>query len=327
MPKPFTYSMNTHKVSVVSKPSYDNDELVYNAIKKTLRPLGGIETFVKPGQRVLLKPNFVINSPSDPSAWTHPSIILQTARLVREAGAKEIYIGDSPGIGNVFRIANKMGITADKLEELGAQLVDFRAKSIISDNLENGRFETLSLSTQALEFDTLINLCKAKTHTQMVLTGAVKNLFGCVPGRRKALMHCLAKNSRYLFARMLIDVHRHLNATLHLMDGIIVMDGQGPTQGTPRPWGWLLASRDPVALDTVMAKSLGYEIDEVPVLNAAKDMKFGNTDLTSIDLVGSRLEQMTPPYWNRARMSPISFNPLRMIVSYLRHRVAGQLPG
>lgn len=318
--------MNDKIVSVISQSSYDNDELIYSAIKNSLQPLGGIEAFVKSGQRVLLKPNFVINNPSDPSAWTHPSIILQTAKLAKEAGAREIFIGDSPGIGNVFRIAKKMGITPDKLQEIDAKLVDFRAKRIVSDQLENGRFGTLSISVEALEIDTLINLCKAKTHTQMVLTGAVKNLFGCVPGRRKALMHCLVNNSRYLFARMLLDIHRQLNAALHLMDGVIAMDGQGPTQGTPRPWGWLLASKDPVALDTVMARALGYELDEVPVLKAAKNMKFGNSDLGSIDLVGSRIEHMAPLNWNRARMSPISFNPIRMILSYLRHRVLAQLP-
>ncbi|MFC1664162.1 DUF362 domain-containing protein [Pseudomonadota bacterium] len=318
--------MNDHRVSVVPQSSYDDPEMVYAAIKKTLEPLGGIEAFVKPGQRVLLKPNLVINSPSDPSAWTHPSVIMQTARLVKEAGAKEIFIGDSPGIGSVFLIAKKMGITPEMLQKIDAKLIDFREKKLISKKLENGRFETLSLSVDALEIDTLINLCKAKSHSQMVLTGAVKNLFGCVPGRQKALMHCMVKNNRYLFARMLIDVQRNLNASLHLMDGIVAMDGQGPTKGTARPWGWLLACKDPVALDTIMATALGYSIHEVPVLKAAKDMKFGNTDLQSIDLVGAQIKHMKPQHWNRAHMLPISFNPVRMIVSYLRHRMLTQLP-
>ena len=319
-------NMNDKIVSVVSLSNYEQNKLVYEAIKCSLRPLGGIGAIVKAGQRVLLKPNFVINNPSNPSAWTHPTVILQTAKLVKEAGASKIFIGDLPGIGNVFRIAKKMGITPDVLHQVGAVLVDFRSKRIVSDNLKNGQFKAISLSDNALEIDTLINLCKAKTHTQMVLTGAVKNLFGCVPGRRKALMHCLVNNSSYLFARMLLDVHRQLNAAVHIMDGIIAMDGQGPTKGTPRPWGWLLASKDPVALDTVMANALGYESDEVPVLRAAKDMKFGNTDLNSIDLVGSHIEHMAPLNWNRALMSPISFNPIRMIVNYLRHRVLAQLP-
>jgi len=318
--------MNDHTVSVVSQTDYKSDLQIYDAIQNALQPLGGIQAYVNPGQRVLLKPNFVINSPSDPTAWTHPSVILQTAKLVKEAGAREIYIGDSPGIGSVDRIAKKMGITQDKLKKVNAKLVDFRTRRIVSTKLDNGRFKTLSLSTDALEVDVIINLCKAKTHTQMVLTGAVKNLFGCVPGRKKALMHCMVKNSRYVFARMLIDVHRQLNATLHLMDGVIAMDGQGPTQGNPRPWGWLLASKDPVALDTIVAAALGYKIDEIPVLKAASDMNYGRTDLESINLVGASIDDMKPSRWNRASMLPISFNPVRMVISYMRHRVLAQLP-
>ncbi|MBI5155102.1 DUF362 domain-containing protein [Candidatus Poribacteria bacterium] len=273
-----------------------------------------------PGARVLLKPNFVRAMAPESGGVTHPAFIAAVAELVREAGAGEILVGDSPAFGSAAGAAARIGLR-ELLVPSGARIIEFQAVRRVHEGLQGGVFRALSLSGEALDADVLINLPKAKAHCQMVLTGAVKNLFGCIPGRRKALMHCLVKNDRYLFGRMLVDNARSLGAELHLLDGVVAMEGQGPANGTPRPWGWILAAADPFALDRVMAAALGYQLDEVPVLCAARDMAAGCTDLDRIALHGATLEELQPAQWRRAELLPISFNPFRLAVGYVKHKL------
>jgi uncharacterized protein (DUF362 family) len=308
-----------HSVVGVSRQfGYDDPGAVRTAIVAALAPLGGMEAFVPAGARVLLKPNFVRAMDPASGGVTHPVFIAETARLVREAGAGEVLVGDSPAFGSAANAAAQMGLPP-LLEPSGARLVEFREVRKVRDGLDNGRFRALALAGQALDADVLINLAKPKAHCQMVLTGAVKNLFGCIPGRKKAVMHCLVDNDRVLFGRMLVDNAWALGAALHLADGIIAMEGMGPTRGTPRAWGAVLASCDPVALDRVLAAAWGYEPDEVPHLLAARRMKRRARELADVALIGATLESLRVPDWKRASMLPITFNPVRLAIGYFRH--------
>lgn len=305
------------RVGAAHEKSYDPAR-VRVAIEKSLEPFGGMKAFVPDGARVMLKPNFVKALDPMCGGVTHPVFIAESARLVREAGAGEVLVGDSPAFGSAAHVASKIGLTG-LLEPIGARVVEFREVRKVRKGLENGRFQALGMSSEAIDADVLINLAKAKAHCQMVMTCATKNLFGCIPGRKKALMHCMVSNSRVIFARMLVDNARHLGAALHLADGIVAMEGQGPTGGSPNNWGWVMAGTDPIAVDTVFARALGYEIDEVPVLQAARAMKAGETDISKIEVVGSGVGEMRPESWQRASLLPITFNPVRLTIGYIKH--------
>jgi uncharacterized protein (DUF362 family) len=222
-------------------------------------------------------------------------------------------------MGTAASVARAVGLDTE-LKAVGAEIIELKTPKVVDRGLDNGRFESLTFSREALEAQVLINLPKPKSHCQMVMTCAVKNLYGCVPGRTKALRHFLVDNSRYLFARMLIDNARKLNASLTIVDGVVAMEGQGPTAGDPRPWGWILAGRDPVAIDRVIAEAFGYDSDAIPTLTAAFHMHYGTVRPDLIALHGASLDQLRLPDWKRARMHPITFNPLRMIASILRQR-------
>ncbi len=311
-------SSSTALVGVSRQADYADPAAVRAAIEQTLEPLGGMSAFVKPGVRVMLKPNFVKAMDPAMGGVTHPVFIAETARLVREAGAADVMVGDSPAFGSAANAARVIGLTP-LLDDVGARIVEFRQIRRVCDGLEGGTFQALSISGEALDADVLINLPKAKAHCQMVMTCATKNLFGCIPGRKKALMHCLVKNSRYLFGRMLIDNARSLYAALHLVDGIVAMEGMGPTRGTPHPWGWVVAGTDFCAVDRVIAEALGYQLDEIPHLVAAEHMKAGVVDLEKIELAGATLDEMRATDWLRADLLPITFNPFRLAIGYIKH--------
>ena len=125
-----------------------------------------------------------------------------------------------------------------------------------------------------LEADVVINVPKLKAHQQMLVTCGVKNLFGCIPGLRKAEYHRLAPNPRDL-GHMLTDIHQAVKVGLHIMDGVIAMQGEGPTAGEVYPAGKILMSRDPLALDTVATAMLGMEIEDIPILLSARERGLG----------------------------------------------------
>lgn len=254
------------KVSIIHCKGYEADE-VYRAIKEAVGLLGGIEAFVNKGERILLKPNLLTAKEPEKGATTHPSIVKATIRLVREAGGVP-FVGDSPAIGSPRKAAEKAGLLR-VCEELGVEFVEFTE----SINVENthGRFKSLTIAREALKADGIINLPKVKTHAQMFLTLGVKNLFGCVVGKRKAQWHLSAGRDRRAFARMLLDIYNLLKPRLHIADGVVAMEGNGPGNGDPRDLGIIFASNDGIAMDRVIARVLGAKDEDLPTVMAAAE--------------------------------------------------------
>ena len=153
----------------------------------------------------------------------------------------------------------------------------------------------------------------------MTMTLATKNLFGLVIGKRKPILHCLVKNDKVKFGKMLIDIARHVNPCLTLADGIEAMQGQGPIHGTPYPLGVLLASTDMTALDRVAAEIIKFPINKVYALEAARLKGYGNYDLDKIEISGvTDLAKLAVSDFEPARAMDISFNPYRIMKSFLK---------
>src|SRR5271169_5492685 len=260
-------------VSVVRCEDYDSARTIL-AVKHAVDLLGGMGAFVKPRDRVLIKPNLLKARTPDAAVTTHPEIVRAVIRLVHEQGGKAL-VGDSPGIGDVKKVAEKAGIL-DVVNEEGAQLED------LSDAVQvknNGRFQHIEVARSAYEADVLINLPKLKTHGMTTLTGAVKNLFGCIPGKRKVQWHFNTGVNHELFMKMLLELYTLLKPGLTIMDAVVGMEGNGPGSGDPRHIGALLAGRDAVSIDAVSAHLLGVKVDKIPLLLAARSQGIGETDL------------------------------------------------
>ncbi len=273
------------RVSILKCNGYGDGE-VYNALKTLTDLLGGIEGFVKPGERILVKPNLLIGKRPEAAVTTHPSVVKALIRLVREAGAVPV-VGDSPGWGSGTRVAEKCGIM-DVLRESGTEFVELKTPVLV-ENSTGRTFKRLEVAREALDFDGIINVPKLKTHAQMFLTLGVKNIFGCVPGKLKAQAHLTAGVDTASFAQMLLDLYLFLRPRLTVMDGIVAMEGNGPGSGDPRPLGLVFASGDAVAMDRVITDVLGARPDDSPILKRARELDLAGTRKEQIEVLGEEV--------------------------------------
>ena len=260
---------------------------VKDAIVRLLEPLGGIAAFISAGDRVLLKPNMLAAKNPDKAVTTHPAIVRAVAELVREAGGIPL-VGDSPGIGNFQKVAERTGI-ARAAQEGGAELAEF---SGTVDVKGSGTFRLVTLAQTYWEADRIINLPKLKTHEMMTLTCAVKNLFGAVVGTAKAGWHLKAGASREQFAQLLLEIYLLKKPELTIVDAVVAMEGDGPGSGDPVHLGALIAGVNPVAVDTVAARLAGLPPELLPVESAAARMGLAGASLEEVLLAGTPLEEL-----------------------------------
>lgn len=280
--------MVLNKVSLFRQVDYDYPSL-YGGLKASLLPLGGMEAFVRPGQQVLLKPNFLTAKAVEKAVTTHPLFILAVAELVLEAGGRPV-VGDSPAVERGEKVAEKIGL-APLLARIGVPLVSF-SEAVTVEHPAGKVFKRFEVARAVTDAERIINLPKLKTHGMMALTCAVKNLFGCVSGTRKLRWHLEAGRDRDRFAEMLLDLAYRIRPALTLVDGIVGMEGEGPGNGNPRPIGVILAGTDPVAIDRVVLALLGLDPTDIPTAAAALRLGWGVPDLRAIEVVGEAINEL-----------------------------------
>lgn len=269
------------RVVLMPCDSYE-EEAVYQALKAGISLLGGMEALVKREERVLLKPNLVRKAKLSRAVVTHPAVVGAAARLLREAGVKEITAGDSCGVGTAVSAAAAVGMD-ETLEKYRVPLVDFTGMGAVP--YEDGvQAKSFFLSREVFEADAIINVCKMKTHALERITGAVKNMYGCIHGLHKAKGHTVYPSADS-FARMLTDLNRFLKPRLYIMDGIVAMEGNGPTSGDPVSMNVLLMSQDPVALDSVFCRLVNLKPELVPTNYHGEKLGLGVWQEDRIELV------------------------------------------
>ena len=258
--------MEAYDVSIVPCEDYDESG-VTAALRAALEPIGGLD-FVRPGMTVGVKVNLVTAMRPETAATVHPAVVCALVRLLREKGA-EVVLGDSPG--GIFS-APYLKVVYDvcgmrKAEARGARLnSDFSVTEVSFPEAALAR--SFPYTAWLGKVDAIIDLCKLKTHGMMGLTCAVKNFFGSIPGAQKPEFHYRYPRAED-FADMLVDLYEYSRPRLCICDAVIGMEGNGPTQGTPRKIGCLLAARSGHELDAVAAGLIGLGIRDVPTLRAA----------------------------------------------------------
>ncbi len=273
------------KISVVKCSSYE-PALVEQAVRRTIDLLGGITNFVKPGSRVLVKPNLLMSKEPECAITTHPQVVRSVIHILKEINCK-IIIGDGPSvwgqyIENVDKVYEITGIKKVALSE-GVQLVNFDKRRMR---------DKFPLTAWLDECDYLVSLPKLKTHELTLITGAIKNLFGLVSGTYKTELH---KNyfEPSEFVKILADIYQEARPALTIIDGILAMEGDGPgSSGKPRQLNLLLGGSDCVALDTVMAKIMGITRQEVLSTKEAAQRNLGEGQLNRIRIEGEDIEKL-----------------------------------
>lgn len=251
----------------------DEPQALAEVVRRAVALQGGMERLVRPGDRVLVKPNLLGAYEPEKRVTTDPEVVRAVCELVLEAGGRP-FIGDSPALVSFKRAAEKSGI-AQVARDLGihaAALDEPRPAPMPQSAL----FKHVEVASQALDADAIINLPKLKTHCQMVLTLGVKNLFGTIVAQRKAEWHHMTGLNRDTFAALHLDILQALRPSLTLLDGVWAMEGHGPSNGRPRRLGLVAAATDTVALDVAVCRLLGVPLRHFPLYRVARSRGMGD---------------------------------------------------
>lgn len=300
-------------VSLVRAQSYDRSDLA-RSLTQVLEPLGGMAAFVKPGDRVLLKPNLLTGSRPTKECTTRPELVYAVAQQVQAAGGQP-FLGDSPAFGSAYGVAKANGLLP-LAQALDLPIVELHGHRYPTDSPE---FDHLRLSKEAMEADVVINLPKVKSHVQLTLTLGVKNLFGCVPGKMKAWWHMEAGKDVQRFGTMLVETARLIDPALTIVDGIVGHEGNGPSGGEPKELGVLGAAGNVFALDRAMVAVLG--VDPLVVPTVAQSLRLGVCpDWPEITFPLLSPEDLRVTDWQLpAELMPIDFGMPRVVQSTFKH--------
>ena len=296
-----------NKVSITACASYEPMQ-VQSALKEALDPIGGLD-WVRPGMKIAIKANLVSMLKPEAAATTHPALLQALAQMLCEKGA-EVTIGDSPGgiytkvyLDRIYAVTGMKEITKSTDAKLNW---DFSVKQA---QFPQGKVNKEFAYTGWLdEADAIINFCKLKTHGMMTLSAAAKNIFGAVPGTVKPEYHYRFPEPAD-FADMIIDFNEYFKPRLHIVDGVIGMEGNGPTAGTPRPIGILIASENPHAADLLGAAIIGLKPQEVPTLVAAQQRGLIPDTAEELEVCGiDWKERIIPDYQLVKAVRSLRFN-------------------
>jgi len=272
---------------------------IAEAMERQFELLGGLQRFVKSGDSVLLKPNFIAPRSRRHATQTDPAVVLEAARLLKDLGARPI-VGDSPAWSNVFACVKALEL-AEPLKKMSVPVKQL-------DNPINchvgAKDTSVGISSVALDVDVIINLPKFKSHQQ-----------GCVAGKRKALWHFAKGKNADDFCELLIDIYQFLNPAVTFIDGVIAMDGSGPIRGRARDLGWLIAGTDPIACETICAELVGIEPADLPIVRTAQKIGFGCSDRTRIEIAGDDFSSSICTDFELPDLIPIRFSLVQVCKS------------
>jgi len=276
------------RVAIVRAEEYDS-KILRPKIKLLIDRLGGLDSFFTKGEKVLLKPNLLAARTPDRAVTTHPAVVEAIGEEFIDFGLK-IAIGDSPAGAHkgVRRVFQNTGMI-DVAERLGVPWINFEAAGAFTVRRPDGL--VLHLTNAIRDFDKVVSVSKLKTHAYTHYTGAIKNLFGTVPGFRKTAFHKSHPLTRD-FAKVIVSVYAEVGATLHIMDAIVGMEGNGPSSGNLREVGLLLASSDGVALDRVAERIIGVAKPSDSAITTLAAMRgLGEGDIDKIEVLGGELAE------------------------------------
>ena len=254
-------------------------ESVEKAVKSCVNDLGGVSSFIKADDKVLIKPNMLQAKPPEEAITTHPQVLEAVINIVQDAGGIAL-VGDSHG-GPAEGLQKYWDITGynEVCKRCDVELVNFE-KSGVYIKERNGR--KYYIAKPVLDCDCLINLPKLKTHSLTVFTCAIKNMYGTIPGQRKTEYHKLAPKTTD-FAELVVDIYALTKPQLNIVDGIVSMEGMGPAGGNLRDLGLILASTDGLALDSFICHMLGKNPLKVPTNRIAYEQGLGEANINEID--------------------------------------------
>ena len=269
-------SMKSDTVSVRRCNSYDIEE-VYKSVKGGLDDIG---FKIKDGSSVLIKPNILAQNTPDQCATTHPSVVDAVCRIFTEHKCR-VTIGESSAFyqGGGTREGFITSGIAQVAVKYGAELLPFEAtrlRKITGGKALNPFYITEAVFTH----DLVVNIPKMKIHRLARYTGAVKNLYGCIPGGTKQIYHMLFQGRsdyKEYWGIPLADVYEAVKPGLNILDAVYGLDEDGPAaNGEPKFTGLLLLSENAAALDITACRIMGFDPQWVPAVRETINRGFAS---------------------------------------------------
>ena len=263
------------KITAIEKVNDYEPQNIETALSSLLGQQNSL-SFVKPGMKVAIKVNLVTGASPEKAVTTHPQVVKALSAMIRARGGIPV-TGDSPGgpfnEGALKHCYKLSGLISDGIElnyDTGISKASFPEGKVM---------KSISYTSWLKEADAIIGVCKLKTHGMMKMSANVKNFFGAIPGTEKIEYHYRFPDHA-AFADMLLDINEFLKPILYITDAVVGMEGNGPTFGTPRKTGLLLASSDAYAIDAACAQIMGIDPMEVPTIKAAFERGLWSPDPT-----------------------------------------------
>lgn len=282
-------SSNKQAVCIAKCLQYDK-EAIKRILLEHIDSLGGIDALLSKGKRVAVKPNLVMRKSPEAAATTNPVFFEAVCEIFVEAGCEVTVAESSGGLYNqaVMNMTYKTCGIADAAKNAGARLHTDFGDTVVSRD-ENELCRSFNVINPIVNADLIVNVCKLKTHTIATMSGAVKNMFGIIPGLAKVELH-----SRFPeisdFCKMIVELNKTVPCGLSIMDAIDAMEGNGPTAGTKTKVGAVLSSLSPYALDIAAAALAKIPFERIPTLEAARDVLEPSPD--SIEIIGESIESL-----------------------------------
>jgi len=278
-------------VALVKCDSYQNN-VVDETVKRCIDLLGGIEKYIKPGMKVLLKCNLLSRCNPEEAVTVHPAVVEALVKMIQSAGAVPI-IADSPGGLYTERVLKGIyrACGMEEVQRRTGALLNYDTGIIEVGNPDGKMAKRMTVIKILQDVDAVISVAKLKTHELTLFTGAVKNLFGVIPGMTKAEYHLRMKELSD-FSDLLVDICDYVKPVLSVMDGIVGMEGNGPSAGDVRHIGALLMSPNPYALDVVSASLVGLPAGKVCTIRSAEERGLCSSNIGNIEIVGDSLRQL-----------------------------------
>lgn len=274
------------------------------SLREAINFIGGIDYYIPPRSKILIKPNIVRNQ--EPPDTTDPAIVEALINIIKRKNPSVIWIADGSGEGNTLENFKSLGYLP-VAERTGAILVDLNYGEMVNVSVQGGGviFNSFLFNRIVMEADVFISLACMKTHNQAVVTLTMKNLIGIAPGSiygyppspTKWILHEKAeeKGDQYM-AGVIVDLCRARKIDLAIIDGRTAMEGQGPHEGDPVKLDLLIVGADPVATDIVASAIMGFDPEKVPTLRLANQLGLGTNNLHEIEIKGERIEESCYPF-------------------------------
>jgi uncharacterized protein (DUF362 family) len=280
------------------------------------RALQHVDLRVASGARVLVKPNAGRVAPAGTGINASPEVVAAVIDAFCEVGAV-VSVGDSPIAGVGPREALEASGIADVVRRRGIRLLDFDERPPVTVQLPEGRaIDRLKICTDIFEHDLIVSVPVAKTHMHTGVTLAIKNMKGCLWRRSKVALHMLSPVDGMAEKPLdiaICDMSKVLRPHLSVVDGMLGMEGLGPSGGSPKALGAVLVGVDAFATDAIACALMGRRAEEIAHLRLGAAQGHGIIDIGRIAVTPLDWALHANPFDEPPRDIAIDFPNVRVL--------------